>query len=94
MLKMTKYCEKNNIWTFEQLLEEKANESRDLPFNRFLLKMFNNILLNPDVRKDDIIIMQNGTEIKLKHITQTQLYEEALLKIYRDHSSQINGQRI
>lgn len=89
VLKATKYCEKNKIFTLEQLLDEKAKETRTLPFNAILVKMFNNILLNTNVRKDDILITRaGGEEIKLSQITQKELYEEALLNIYRDHKSQ------
>ena len=86
---LTKYCEKNKIYTLEQLLEEKAKERRKLPFDKVLTNMLHKILLNTSVRKEDILVTRNGEEIKLAQITQKQLYEEALLNINRDHHSQV-----
>ena len=89
VLPLTKYCEKNKIYTLEQLLEEKAKEIRKLPFDKVLTNMLNKIILNTTVRKEDILVTSNGDEIKLAQITQKQLYEESLLIISRDHHSQV-----
>ena len=88
-LTLTKYCEKNNIYRLEQLLDEKVKEARKLPFDKVLTNMLNKILLNTSVRKEDILITRNGEEIKFTQVTQKHLYEETLLGINRDHHSQI-----
>ena len=38
-LSITKYCEKNNIYIFEQLLDEKVKESMKQPFDKVLTNM-------------------------------------------------------
>ena len=51
--------------------------------------MLDKIKINTSIREDDIIQKENGEEIKLKLVTQKQLYEEIIFKIYyRDHHSQ------
>ena len=50
VLPLTEYCEKNKIYTLEQLLEEKVKERRKLPFDKVLTNM-NKIILNTNVRK-------------------------------------------
>ena len=89
LLTLTKYCERNNIYKLEQLLEEKVKESRQLPFDKVLTNMLSKILLDTCVRKEDILITANGEEIKFTQLTQKNLYEETLLVIGRDHHSQV-----
>ena len=79
---LTQHCEKNKIYTFEQLLEEKAKESRKLPFDKILINMFNKIRLKTNVTKEDKLSITNPLdEIKFTEITEKQLYEEAILLI-------------
>ena len=54
----------------EQLLEEKVKESRHLPFDKVLTNMLSKILLDIDVRKEDILITANGKQIKFRLLTQ------------------------
>ena len=51
--------------------------------------MLSKILVNTDVRKEDVLITSNGKEIKFAQVTQKQLYEEALVRISGDHFSQV-----
>ena len=85
---LTKYCENKGIFRLEQVLEEKAKESRKLEFDKVQSNLYNKILLNTDVRKDDILIIREE-EIKFSQITHKQLYEQALLPLERDHHSQV-----
>ena len=87
-LSITNYFEDKNYFTFEQLLEEKAKEARKIQFDKKLTDLSHKIKLNTSVRKEDILVTNKGDEIKFTQITQKQLYEEALNKIYRDHHSQ------
>ena len=43
ILTLTNYYEINNIFTLEQILEEKSKKSRNLPFGQVLTNMFDNI---------------------------------------------------
>ena len=87
-LSITKYCEKNNIYIFEQLLDEKVKESMKQPFDKVLTNMLKKILINTSVPKDDILFINNGKEIQLSQATQKNLYEASLATNYRDHHSQ------
>ena len=89
VLTLTKYCDKNKVYTLEQLLEEKAKEGRQISFDKVLTNMLTKILLNTSVRKEDILITRKGEEIKFVQMTQKQLYEEAILSMSRDHHSQV-----
>ena len=89
LLTLTKYCEKNKIYTFGQLLEEKTKEARKLPFDKTLTNFLSKILLNPNVRREDVLVTKKGEVIKLTEITQKLLYEDSLLSISTDHHSQV-----
>ena len=86
---LTKYCEENNVYKLEKLLEEKAKEVRKRPFDKVLTNMLSKIQINTSVRKEDILITHNGKEIKFAQLTQKQLYEEAIISTGRDHHSQV-----
>ena len=88
-LVLTKYCDENNIYVLDQLLEEKMKENRKLPFDKVLTNMFNKIVLNTAVPKEDTLVTNNGEQIKIMQLTQKKLYEESLLHIERDHHSQV-----
>ena len=87
-LSLTKYCEDNKIYDLNKLLEQKARESRNLPFDRVLANTYNQIRINTSVRKENILILIDGKEIKFTEVTQKILYEEAIQKLYTDHHSQ------
>ena len=89
ILTLTKYCERNKVYTLEPLLEEKAKESRKLSFDSTLTNMLGNLILKTNVRKYDLLVTHRGEEVKLTQITQKQLYEEALITLYGDHHSQL-----
>ena len=59
-LRPTKFCEKNKIYTFEQLLEEKAKEIRKMPFKKELTKILDEIQIYTFARKEDTLIRRNG----------------------------------
>ena len=62
-------------------LDEKSKEARNLPCDRKIIALANNIILDTDAKKEDMAFMGNKKEVKMKHITQKDLYEEALLKM-------------
>ena len=86
--KVRGYCKKINVWTFKQLLDEKSKENRKLKYDKALVRFFNSIVLNPNVRENDIMIMTNGEEINLSEVTQKLMYEELLFSEGTDHHSQ------
>ena len=49
-----------------------------LPFNKILTNILDKIHVNTLVRKEDVLVIQKGEEIKLTQITQKLFYEEAL----------------
>ena len=86
---LTQHCENNKLYTFDQLLEERAKENRKLPFDKYLIKYFDKIRLNTEITKEDNIITYSLDEIKFTDITEKQLYEEAILLRSGDHTSQL-----
>ena len=87
-LKLTEYCKVNNIYNYEQLVEEKRKQLDNIPFHKNLTCILDKILVDTSVRKEDILVNKKGEEIKLNLVTQKMLYEDALLSIQRDHHSQ------
>ena len=87
-LPITKTHEKKNIYTLDRLLEEKAKETRKQPFDKEVTKLLDKIILDSSVRKEDIFIPGEGKEIRMSQVTQKLLYEETLMKTYKDHHSQ------
>ena len=71
------------------MLEEKVKEVRQLQFVISLVNLYNKITLNPTVRKEDMLILMDGTEINFTEVTLKQLYEEAIHRRNRDHHSQV-----
>ena len=84
----TEYFRKKGIYKLGQLLEEKSKEARNLPFDRRLTALINNITLDTTVRKEDMVLLGNGNEVKMSMITQKDLYEDAILKMSTDHIHQ------
>ena len=86
----TEYFRRNGINKLGQLLEEKSKESRNLPFDKVLVKVANNIKLeigifdSTDI-KTDVVFLGNKKEVKMRAITQKDLYEDAILKKSTDH---------
>ena len=89
LLVLTKYCEENNIYVLDQLLEEKIKENAKLPFDKVLTNMLSKILLNTNVPREDMLVINAREEISITKLTQKQLYEASLLLIERDHHSQV-----
>ena len=88
VLKETNYYSKNGIYKLGQLLEEKSKQARNLPFDKTLAVLAENILLDTDFKKDDMVYLGNKNEVKMSLITQKDLYEDAILKISTDHTYQ------
>ena len=88
-LAITKHCENKGVFKLDHLLEEKAKESRNLPFDKVLTKLFDKIILSTEVRKEDIMITISRDEVKFTEITHRKLYEETLMQMYRDHYHQV-----
>ena len=85
---LTQYCEKNKIYRYKQLLQEKDKEQRHLPYNKALTNLLRKIQVNTSIRTEDILITGDYKEIIFKEVTHKIIYEEALLKNYRNHHSQ------
>lgn len=88
-LVLTNYCKKRGIYKYEQLIDEKRKEMAKLPYDKILTNLLDRILIDTTVRKDDILVKQNEEEVKMPNVTQKIIYEETLLKIDRDHHSQV-----
>ena len=87
--KMTKYCENKGIFKLDHLFEEKAKETRKLQYDNILTGIFDKIILNPHVTKEDVMVM-DVKELKLDQITQKQLYEQSILKQFHNlHHSEV-----
>ena len=67
-LKETEYFCKNGIYKLGQLLEEKSKEARNIPFDKKLTSLANNIVLDTDVEKDDIVVLGNEKKVKMYKI--------------------------
>ena len=87
-LKETDYYRRNGIYKLGQLLQEKSKEAQNLPFDKTATALANNITLDTDVKKDDTVLLGDKKEVKMSSITQKELYEDAILKISRDHTYQ------
>ncbi len=86
-LRETEYFKKKCIYTLGQLLNESSKENRNLPFDKKITSLLNHIVLDTDVKKDDMVYLGDTREIKMSMITQKDLYEDAILKTYsQDHS--------
>ena len=59
-LMLTKYCERNKVYNYQQLIEEKGKETRKEPCDKTLNLMFNRITINPNVPKEHKLIQGNG----------------------------------
>ena len=88
ILKETEYFRRNEIFTLGHLLNEKSKESQNLSYDKKLVSLANNIILDIEVKKDDMVSLGNKTETKMAMITQKQLYKDAILKNSRDHIHQ------
>ena len=92
-IKETEYFRNNKIYKLGQLLEEKAKESRNLPYDRAQVALANNITLEMGMLeiaeiKEDMVFLGNTESVKMRLITQKQLYEDAILQKSGDHISQ------
>ena len=86
---LTGYCKKNSIYRYEQLLHEKHKEQQKLKHDKALIRLLNKIKINTTIQRDDILVKSNGDELTLPQLSQKILYEEILIKTYRDHHSQV-----
>ena len=87
-LKETEYYRKNSVYKLGQLLEEKSKEARNVPYDRTMTTLASSITLDTDVEKEDIVILGTRKVVKMSSITQKELYEDAILKISKDHTHQ------
>ena len=83
----TEYFRKNGIFKLGQLLNEKSKEVRQLPFDKKATAL-NNVILDINVKKEDMVILGNVKKVKMSLITQKELYEDAILKMTTDHKYQ------
>ena len=52
----TKYCKAKEIYTFEQLLQEKRKELRKMTFDKKQIEILDKIQIQTFARKEDILI--------------------------------------
>ena len=89
--KETNYFKNNNITKLGQLFDEKSKEARNVPYDKKLVSLANNItldIMNMDYEsiKEDTVFLGNTEVVKMANITQKQLYEDAILFRSGDHS--------
>ena len=90
-LKETVHFQKNKITKLGQLFEEKSKEARNIPYDKKAVSLANSItldIMNMDYSlvREDMVFLGNTKAIKMAHITQKDLYEDAILYRSRDHS--------
>ena len=85
-IKETKYLCKNGIYKLGQLLEETAKESRKLPYDKILVTLAKNVILDTSISKKDTVLLGNKNKVEMAIITQKDLYEDAILKSTTDHT--------
>ena len=71
-----------------QILEEKAKEGRKQPHDKSCAQLYGKLMLDPNVRKEDVFITHKGEYITLSRVTLKDIYEESLIQIGGDHHSQ------
>ena len=86
---LTGYCKKNNIYRYEQLLQEKHKEQQKIKHDKALVRLLNKIKIDTTLRREDVLLKSNGDELLFPQLSQEILYEEILHKTYRDHPSQV-----
>ena len=92
-LKETDYFRKNKIYKLGQLLEEKSKEARNVPFDKKMVSLVNNLTLDigtmeHGVIREDTVFLGNTKIVKMSQITQKDLYEDAILSKTREHFHQ------
>ena len=85
-LKLTKFCEERNIFTFDQLLEEKIKAVRDQPVRKPLIKISDQLVLQL-TRRFDVLTLINGEQVPFTAVTEKIIYEEAIMQKFRAHHS-------
>ena len=90
-LKETEHFRNNNIFKLGQLLQEKAKEARELPFDKKSVTLLNNIRLDTGtmdygVIKEHTVFLGNTEIKKMSYITQKDLYEDAILTKTTEHT--------
>ena len=78
---LTKYFEQQNVYILDQLLKEKAKQTRHQPFDKIIVKLFDQIHLSASTKKENVLILINKDEIQFSQVTQKILYEEAIMQI-------------
>ena len=71
-------------------MQEKSKEARNLPYDRTQVALLNNITLEIGMFdstefKEDMVFLGNTENVKMRVITQKDLYEDAILMKSRDH---------
>ena len=88
-IKETNYFSIKGIYKLGQLLGERGKEARNQPFDNRATALLNNIILDTNVKKEDTFFLANSKEVKMSVITQKELYEEAIYRLYStDHVHQ------
>ena len=59
-LKLTEYCKVNNIYNYEQLVEEKRKQLDNIPFDENLTCILDKILVDTSLRKENILLNEKG----------------------------------
>ena len=87
-LKKLNISAKNGIYKLGQLLQEARKKDRNFPFDEKLANFAKNIQLDIEVKTKDVVILNNNEIVQMSHITQKQLYDDAIIKTTTDHEHQ------
>ena len=88
-IKETAYFRKKGIYRLGHLLEEVRKQDRGDPYDEKLANFAKDIQTNMDVNTKDLVILNNDKAVKMSHITQKQLYEDAIVRTTTTHNYQV-----
>ena len=88
-ISINRYFEDRNLFTFGQFLDEKTKQARDQQYDRRAVALCDQVALKVPVNKDDLLVLNNGEEIKFNFVTHKQLYEDTISRLPGYHHSQI-----
>ena len=84
----TKHFRDNGIFKLGQLLEEKSKQTQNIQHDEKSVRLLDNIRLDMEAKKHDMVLLGNKEEVKMATITQKQVYEDAILCMSKDHIHQ------
>ena len=88
-LSITAHFEKLGLYTFAQFLNEKTQARMNHAFDQRAVTLWDNIFMNPNAGKEDVILTHNSTILKFPSITHHDLYENSVSSLPGFHHSQL-----